>query len=73
MSQSAGEDVLGLFAVTARGLLGEVRLQALEPFLGLRLALMSDHGGEQADVVEVLTRASADLALPFGVGEFLVG
>ena len=69
----AGEDVAGLLAVAARGLLGEVRLDALQPFLGLRLALVRDHRGDQADIVEVLAGADADLALPLRVGELLIG
>ena len=39
---------LRALAVAAGGLAGEVGLQALQPLLGLRLAMVGDDGGEQA-------------------------
>src|SRR6476469_8625681 len=69
----AGGDVSCGLAVSARRFLREVDLDALEPFLGLRLAVMSDVGCDQRVVVDVLARADADLALPFRFGELFVG
>ena len=69
----AGRDVARGFAVAAGRLLREVRLQALEPFLGLRFAVLGEIGGEKRVVVHVLAGADADLALPLRVGELLIG
>ena len=69
----AGRDVARHFAVAAGRLLREVRLEAFQPFLGLRFAVLGEIRGEQRVVVHVLAGADADLALPLRVGEFLVG
>ena len=69
----AGRDVARGLAVAAGGLLRQIGLEALQPFLGLRLAVLGEIGGEQRVVVHVLAGADADLALPLRVGQFLVG
>ena len=69
----AREDVARLLAVAAGGLLGQVGLHALEPRLGELLALVGDHGGDQGRIVDVLSGADAHLALPFRIGQLLVG
>ena len=69
----AGRDVARGFAVAARGLLRQIGLHALQPFLGLGLAVLGHIGREQAVVVDVLAGADADLALPLGIGELFIG
>src|SRR5690606_17397073 len=69
----ASKDRAGLVAVTAIGLGGQVFLHALQPFLGLLLAIVGDHRGDQRDVVHVLAAAHANLAFPLGVGELFIG
>ena len=55
------------------GLCARLALSPLSHCLGRRLALVGDDRGEQRGVVDVLARADADLALPLGVGQLLVG
>src|SRR5215211_8696507 len=68
----AGGDVLRHVAVAAGRLLGEVGLDAAQPFLGPRLAVPDEESRDEADVVLVLEGAGAELALPLRVGEVLV-
>ncbi len=55
------------------GFWARLALTPLDPFLGFRFAVLGDEGCEQGVVVDVLAGADADLALPFRIGEFLVG
>ena len=73
MSHSPAAMAPGLRAVAAVRLLGEVGLQALHPLFGLFGAPVIDCGREQRQIVVVLARTDADLALPLGVGEVGIG
>ena len=55
------------------GFCARFALRPLQPFLGLRLAVLGVIRGEQRVVVHVLAGADADLALPLRVGELLIG
>ena len=73
MSHLPARDVARGFAVAAGGFLRQIGLHALQPFLGLGLAVLGDVGREQAVVVDVLAGADADLALPLRIGELFIG
>ena len=69
----AGEYALGLAPVIARGLHRQVGLYPLQPLARCVLALVGDHRGEKAQIIRVVSRAHAELALPLGVGQLLIG
>src|SRR5690606_34576471 len=66
-------DRLRLIAVSAGGLAREIGLQPLHPLFRRLFAVMGDQRGEERDVVLMLAAAYADLALPLGIGQFLIG
>ncbi|MNX98447.1 hypothetical protein D3C86_1308590 [compost metagenome] len=69
----AGKDRFRLAAVCSVRLAGEIVLQTRQPRAGIIDAVMGDHRGDQRDIVGMLAVANADLALPLGIGKFLIG
>jgi hypothetical protein len=68
-----GKDCLRLVAIAAVRLAGEIVLQSGQPLLGMLFTVGSDHRGNQSDVIGVLRIANADPALPFRIGQLLIG
>ena len=73
MSHSPAAIALACGRSPPSGLRARLSLSALHPGLGLLGAPMRDGRRKQRQIVVVLARAHADLALPLRVGERLVG